>query len=70
MVTIFVSKTYKEIANKQVKNIQIKAIWVLDIDKFAFQALNYLAYNYKISRQVIANMLLNLLEFYSLKKTI
>lgn len=70
MDAAFVWKTYKKVVNKRLINALTRAIWVLDIDKFALQAFNCLAYNYIINGPLIANILLDLLEFYTPYKTI
>lgn len=49
-------------------NVLTKAIWVIDIDKFALQAFNYLAYDCKINGFFVANILFGLLKYYSLSK--
>lgn len=63
-------KAYKKAVDKQLENALTETVWVLDIDKFAFQAFNCFAYNYEITGPLIANILLNFLEFYTFNKTI
>lgn len=70
MSTAFIWKAYEEAVDKRLVNAPTKAIWVLDIDKFAIWALNRLAYDHEISRPFIANILLDLPEFYTPHKTI
>lgn len=51
-------------------HVLTRTISVIDIDKFAFQAFNYLTYDREISSPLVANTLLSLSEYYSPEKAI
>lgn len=57
------------IVKKAFKNLNIKfglASMILKLNKFAFKAFNWLSYNWKVSRLLIASFLFNLLNYYFL----
>lgn len=50
--------------NKQITNPPTEAIWVMSINKFVLRVFYRFTYNCEISGSLVANILLNFLEFY------
>ncbi len=67
METAFVCKAFEDAATWPGHKNLAKQIWFIDVDKFAFCALNWLAYDREISGPFAPSSLLGLFEYYTLQ---